>query len=144
ALYILKRKKTSDQLIRRMCKRIDYFLWNNKFEYDQLNSQLGNILPPFMQATVSNRMENVVPCKEKSNSLLIGNSGSPYNNHLDAIEVLKKCNYRGNIWIPFSYGDKYKYNQKVKKAALYFGLRVNFIENFIPYEEYIYNINQHS
>lgn len=71
------------------------------------------------------------------NSILIGNSATASNNHLDAFELIK--NTDKNIIVPLSYGaiDYYSYKEKViNSGKLYFGERFNPIENFMPLKEY--------
>lgn len=143
-VYSLKGQKTMEALVRKACKRIDYFLWYNKFEYDYLNERMGRILPPFMQSTLNNRMENVTPNPNKNNSIVVGNSCNPFNNHLDAIELFRKSKYKGKVVMPFSYGNRPRYSKKVKKVALRSGLDIDFIESFVTYETYIDNLNKHS
>lgn len=142
-LHVLKGEKSLLQLVQRACKRIDYFLWYNKFEYDLLNEKLEGILPPFMQSTLNNRMEDVVPSLNRGNSIIIGNSRDPFNNHLDAFEVLAKVGYRGCVSIPFSYGVNLYYGEKLKKMVLPKGLEITFLETFVPYDVYIENLNNH-
>jgi len=139
-----RKKKPKVQWIQKSCERIDYFLWYNKFEYDFLNEQLGNILPPFIQAPLNISMEDVVPNKDKQNSILIGNSAAYYNNHLDALAILKANNFDGTISLPFSYGKNLGYEAYVKKYLAQLGLKINLIETFVGYEDYIKFVNSHA
>lgn len=70
-------------------------------------------------------------------NIILGNSATETNCHLDALELLSK--YKENnikIYIPLSYGDV-QYAEIVKiKARSIFREKVVFLETFIPPEEY--------
>src|SRR5690606_38226898 len=93
----LKNKPTNYQLIKQAIPRVDFFLWYNRYEYDFLDSFFNKQLPVFIPYSITNVLEYVVPNKDKSNSILIGNSRALYNNHLDAISLLQKHNFEGRI-----------------------------------------------
>lgn len=73
----------------------------------------------------------------KSKTLVIGNSRSFYNNHLEILDLIKNYNVSDNlkIKIPFNYGDERRYTRKVKERALTLN-NVTIIDTFIPLEEY--------
>src|SRR5690554_4663695 len=116
-VYFFKNKPTDYQLIKQSIPRINYFLWYNPYEYDFLNNFFNHKLPAFIPYSMTDVMEHVIPNRNKSNSILIGNSRAFYNNHLDAISLLQSANFSGKISIPFSYGNNPRYADKVKKVA---------------------------
>lgn len=73
-----------------------------------------------------------------ADSILIGNSASPYNNHLDALQILQHSELKINkIYIPLSYGGDQLYISFIKNEFLKsFGHRVIFLDNFLSLEEY--------
>lgn len=128
---------------KRAMLKIDYFAWYSKEEYDFLNEKLRHQLPAFIESSIATPFDKIQGTFEKSDSILIGNSASPYNNHLDIIQELDKLNFSGKITIPFSYGSK-DYIFKIKEVVKSLKLYISFVEDFLPYEDYISLINQHS
>ena len=143
-IFFFKGKKTQYRLLFDVIKRINGFLWYNPYEYEFLNEYFNHQLPPYLPYSITEAMEGMTPTQETKNSVRLGNLRSPYNNHLDAIELLKDSHYKGAISIPFSYGDFPKYASKLKAVSRSSGLQIDFIEDFVPYEEYIKNLNDHS
>lgn len=81
--------------------------------------------------------------KSKSNSstvinILLGNSASRENNHLEALEYLSSFSKENiKIFCPLSYGDTEEYKQKViEKGKLLFNNKFEPINNFMSSEEY--------
>lgn len=138
-----RNKRTNHQWIKKSCKRIDYFLWYNEFEYELLNKHMGQILPTFMEAPLNNALDKVEPDPNKENSLLIGNSASYYNNHLDALDILATNGYKGKVSLPFSYLKNDNYVALIEKYAVRSGLAFKIIDEFMNYAEYIKFINRH-
>ena len=66
------------------------------------------------------------------NAILVGNSATASNNHLDVFEIIKNTNKK--IIVPLSYG-AYDYN-KYKSSIISVGKRV-FNNNFSPIEEFM-------
>lgn len=78
---------------------------------------------------------------EQNNKLkyvLLGNSGSISNNHLQALNILKKCDDgKMNIICPLSYGGNKKYiNNVIIKGKNLFKDRFNPILEFMPLNKY--------
>lgn len=70
-------------------------------------------------------------------NILLGNSASATNNHLEAIDLLKAADLKeGKVIIPLSYG-KPKYADAVEKYAhQQLGDRVQVLREFMPLEQY--------
>ncbi|MBQ3665588.1 MAG: TDP-N-acetylfucosamine:lipid II N-acetylfucosaminyltransferase [Lachnospiraceae bacterium] len=81
--------------------------------------------------------------KEKLNTVLLGNSASVSNHHLEALDLLKaNDNKKMTITCPLSYGGSEKYVEKVvKKGKELFGDRFIPVKDFMPLEEYNQMIN---
>jgi hypothetical protein len=73
----------------------------------------------------------------KGKSVLLGNSATPENNHLDLIPYLKNCiNHIDKIVIPLSYGDKNYGNQIEKIYTDEFENKIQVLRDFISLESY--------
>jgi len=72
-----------------------------------------------------------------SNNILMGNSATPTNNHIEVFYHLKKCNLNGSkIITPLSYGRPY-YLEYVKELGYkIFENDFNPLEYFMPLDEY--------
>lgn len=73
----------------------------------------------------------------KDQSILLGNSLDPNNNHIDLLNILEKRQIKCKVYIPISYPEVENYKKKLKAFAqkLKF-VTVRFLEDFIPKEEY--------
>lgn len=71
-------------------------------------------------------------------NILLGNSASPTNNHIDALEQLRPFvseNFR--IYCPLSYGDE-NYGKKIAKAGEeIFGEKFFPLRDFMPFDKYL-------
>lgn len=129
--------------IRKAIYNIDYFSWYDKGEYDYLNKKFNNMLPQFLESVSSNSSFTAAGACEKPNGILLGNSGSPFNNHIDILLELEKMKYQGNITIPLNYGSP-SYISKLKEELKFSKLNIAFLEEFLPYKDYIALVNKHS
>lgn len=98
-----------------------FFFYENPLPYQKLD-MLGL---PALSA------ERVIP------SIIVGNSGYPTNNHLDAVDYLIRNNVRANLRIPVSYGDKGYVKFLKKKLAEYTLGSVEFIDRYMGFDEYL-------
>ncbi len=70
-------------------------------------------------------------------SILVGNSASRTNNHLDVLKKLSDINVANEIVIPLSYGGKNSYIKKVSsKATKLFNGHLRLLNDFMPLSEY--------
>lgn len=78
---------------------------------------------------------------EKKN-VLVGNSATSTNNHLEIFDVLKNIDIReGRLIIPLNYGDM-EYGRKIQKVATdILGERADILMDFMPIEEYMNKIS---
>lgn len=81
--------------------------------------------------------ENIVE-KDKCEKILLGNSASASNCHLEALDMLKKSDDgKMEIVCPLSYGGKQKYIDKVvQKGTQLFGERFRPLIGFLALDEY--------
>lgn len=74
----------------------------------------------------------------KAKNILIGNSNSLENNHLDVFEVLKKCDLQGKVVVPLSYGNDQKYKAAVlNRGSKVLGKRFYPLLDFMDREKYL-------
>ncbi|WP_299534713.1 TDP-N-acetylfucosamine:lipid II N-acetylfucosaminyltransferase [Ulvibacterium sp.] len=110
-------------------------------EYEYLKQHFS-YLPKFIPLS----LDNQIHCKKidfdseypKKNCLVIGNSRSYYNNHLDILELAGTCNQHKkiNITLLFNYGAEQAYTNEVRRKAAVLP-QVDLIESFIPFNEFI-------
>ncbi len=95
-----------------------FFFYENQLPYHQLD--------PLLQAVH----------KHDSISIVVGNSGSPTNNHLDAVQFLEDNQVRANLVLPVSYGDSHYISFLQKEIKFSYG-DVEFLDRYMPFEEYV-------
>jgi dTDP-N-acetylfucosamine:lipid II N-acetylfucosaminyltransferase len=96
-----------------------FFFYENQFPYSELDS-------------IHKKSETT----RGKCSLIIGNSGSPSNNHLDTISFLEKHQVDADLIVPVSYGDK-KYISFLKKNLNYKYGNLEFVDRYMQFHEYI-------
>lgn len=94
-----------------------FFFYENQFPYSELDS-----------VEKSGTRDKI--------SLIIGNSGSPTNNHLDTIAFLEKNKINAHLLVPVSYGDNH-YISFLKKNLTYKYGTLEFVDRYMPFHEYI-------
>ncbi len=95
-----------------------FFFYENQLPYEKLDAV-------------------VTPVKQGDRPLLIiGNSGSPENNHLDIIQFLEDNKVHADLLIPVSYGDARYIAFLKKNLAFSFG-KIEFVERYMPFAEYL-------
>jgi dTDP-N-acetylfucosamine:lipid II N-acetylfucosaminyltransferase len=75
--------------------------------------------------------------------ILIGNSATSTNNHLEIFDILEKIDIKNcNLVVPLSYGDS-SYGAEVKEIGeMKFGSNFDALIDFMPIEEYMQKIGQ--
>ena len=126
----------------RAIKRSDAFVSVFKDEYKYLIKH-WNHLPIFIRLSqdglrLYSKEINFELEYPKSNTVVIGNSRSQYNNHLDILESIETCDLdqKINIKLLFNYGPNNKYTQKVREKADCIA-NVTLIDSFITSNEFI-------
>lgn len=76
--------------------------------------------------------------KKNNYNLLIGNSGSITNKHIEAFRLFQHLDIsNANLYCPLSYGDPYHINQVIKLGSNLFGECFNPITNILSTSEYM-------
>lgn len=123
-------------------KKIKFFSPVLENEYDVVASKFSFNFPEYidwnysvMEEMIDGKMKH---CSINGNNILVGNSASPTNNHLEVFEFLNSQNLsRKKIICPLSYGDS-EYAKILKnKGKTYFGSNFLSIDDYMPYEDYI-------
>ncbi len=130
------KKRISKLITTQQCvlNRIDYMSTVLPSEYDALrmNPYFNAEYFPFQY--VANRSPEIEWVDDKASCILLGNSATETNNHLDIINILKKRNISNDCILPCSYGDEnylhYLENQTNSNN------QVHLIKNFMPRGEY--------
>ncbi|QYX63470.1 TDP-N-acetylfucosamine:lipid II N-acetylfucosaminyltransferase [Shewanella putrefaciens] len=80
---------------------------------------------------------------DSANSVLLGNSATPTNNHFEALDILLRSDLLRTVYVPLSYGDmiyaksvKEYINQNSKLAS-----QCKLLDKFLPLDEYNSIIN---
>ncbi|KEO73461.1 TDP-N-acetylfucosamine:lipid II N-acetylfucosaminyltransferase [Anditalea andensis] len=76
------------------------------------------------------------------NKILIGHSGVPEGNHLEAFDIIKKFKINHIILCPLSYGNLDYINEIRTKGNTIFGTRFEPIMDFLPKKEYYNMLSQ--
>lgn len=117
--------------------KIDYFLGFFKEEYIFLKNFYPK-LPEFIQLPIPEYFfcsENLIENKEKI--IVIGNNRSPYNNHLEILNIVKQKEQSKfySFVILFNYGIESNYTNTVRKLASDIN-DIKIVENFLSIEEF--------
>lgn len=122
--------------LKKALKKCDYFMGMMFDEYSILKKN-WKYLPSFIETSFSS-IENINFIHNiKKNHILIGNSRSKWNNHIDILEIVTHFpDFKEfQFFLPFNYGTDYTYSEYLEKKYSSFN-SLNFIKNFLPLNEY--------
>ncbi len=75
--------------------------------------------------------------KVNNNNILLGNSASPTNNHIEAIDLLKNINLQNRkIITPLSYGNMKYASKIIKYGEENLSNNFHYLKDFMPLQEY--------
>ena len=120
--------------------KVDFFAPVIKEDYDLVSSSIENFKPKYISwnyGTLEDDFIKDLNSKVSGNNILIGNSATPENNHLDTFKILRDMDLRDRKLIcPLSYGDSgyAKYISNI--GSLYFGENFHPISEFMPIDNY--------
>lgn len=126
----------------KVLERIDYFQPVIPLEYKLMKLNKGfnaeEFYYPNSLAFRNLICENVL---DHQGNILFGNSAHYTNNHLDVAEYMKKATFDNQIvFIPVSYGVP-QYKDRLKKHLQISGVKLTFMEGFLPLVEYYSMVN---
>jgi dTDP-N-acetylfucosamine:lipid II N-acetylfucosaminyltransferase len=101
-----------------------FFFYQNEVPYEKLDQVVGEGRPHRL-------LEKQIPL------LIVGNSGTDTNNHIDAVRKIASSGLAADLLIPLSYGQK-DYIRFVKKNLdFYKNGEIKFLEDFMGFEDYV-------
>lgn len=98
-----------------------YFFYENQVPYEKIDTIVAGV-----SAERNARLK-----------LIIGNSGTPTNNHLDAIRKIHDSGVGADLYIPVSYGDASYIRALKKSAGFYTGGEIYFLDSLMKFEDYV-------
>ncbi len=123
--------------------RIDYYSGVIPAEYDALCKceffRAEKLIYNYISVPSVFEEEEIFTYKkeETAKDILVGNSGSYTNNHLEIFEFLSKCDLKDRrIISPLSYGDRHYIKEIVAGGYNFFGNNFVPLKNFMPICEY--------
>ena len=125
----------------RTIRKIGHFITHIHGDYDlaqQWYGARGQWHECFMYPSNLYREYPITPKPHEGTNILLGNSASPSNNHLDALEKLRPfAGENIRIYCPLSYGDT-AYGDKIATAGKeMFGDKFIALREFMPLEKYL-------
>lgn len=136
-VWLLKRP-TSIKKRNEVLKRIDYFQPIVKMEYELMKKNRYFRAKEFYSKTINGLFGPTDP-KDKNGNILLGNSATSWNNHLDVLNIVLAAKQKEQkIIIPLNYGNmKYKkwLLPKIKSSD------VIILNDFMPPKEYFDIVN---
>lgn len=123
---------------RKVYERLDAILIISKYEYNELSKLFH--MPRLIERQLVDQVQEINECKispDKLNTILIGNSGHRWNNHIDVLNIIKEAQNPFDIEFRFffSYGTESVYSQTVKSLAQQIE-NTRLIEKFLNKEEF--------
>ncbi len=122
---------------RKALSRIDYYIPVIPQEYDMLVNNYGFKAHLFSDPTSNRKYDFILPQKNVApGSILLGNSASISNNHLDVWSAIKNTKIiKRTIILPVNYGD-IVYRNYLKDHICSVHNEIVFLEDYLPFDEY--------
>jgi hypothetical protein len=122
--------------------RIDFFAPVLYEDYELLIKTIPDFTPRYLSWNYGTLEDDMIKGFEdyviSGNNILIGNSATYENNHLDVFEHLKHLNLGSRqILAPLSYGDTQYRDLVALEAKMLFGKQFVSVEGFMPIAEYV-------
>ena len=129
---------TPDKSIKKTIQRVDYcaILYREEYKYiqEELNLKADYVKFSYYPIELMVKDLNVLV---KNNNILLGNSSSKTNNHLEAFQLLKGLPIgKRKIVTPLSYGDKLYGEKVIKEGQNLFSDQFHPLVDFLPLHEY--------
>ncbi len=125
-----------------LVEKINFFAPVLENEYNMVASKFGSSFPEYVAWNYGSSValfnnERKSHCNPNGNNILIGNSATPTNNHIEVFDLLRTQNLDNRkIICPLSYGNS-DYASIIKDIGRsYFGENFLGLDTFMPYEEY--------
>ncbi|MBU1105375.1 MAG: TDP-N-acetylfucosamine:lipid II N-acetylfucosaminyltransferase [Candidatus Riflebacteria bacterium] len=119
-------------------RRIDFFAPVLPEEYAMVKDALWGFKAKYLSWNYGCLDDFILPEKILSgNNILLGNSATYANNHLDAFELIKGFKLPGKIITPLNYGDKAYAESVIKRGKSLFNANFEPIQTFLPLADYV-------
>lgn len=136
----LTRKTKAKYFIKKAIYRADYFSSPIPEDYLNLQNRLGRRFKAQFAQLNYGSVEGIFskgPSKIKGDNILLGNSATATNNHMEVFDLLRGLELgQKKIVMPLSYGDQAYREEIIRKGKELFGERLVCLEEFLPLEEY--------
>ena len=125
--------------INRVLSRVDFFSAPIKDDYELLKKAFPQITANYFQISYGSidpkRIKNIKTVE--GNDILVGNSATATNNHIEVFKMLSKIDINGRkVIVPLSYGDIEYRNEVIRIGEILFGNSFIPLVKFMPVEEY--------
>lgn len=122
---------------------IDYMVPVVPGDFDLLKKNYGTKIKGFHLNLINPLVEQSKFVERNGKNILLGNSATLSNNHIEAIDWLKNLDLEGRkIIIPLNYGDKLLADYISDYAKTYLGEnQIMILREFLPFDEYNNLIN---
>jgi dTDP-N-acetylfucosamine:lipid II N-acetylfucosaminyltransferase len=136
---LLTNSKFKDQAYSKVSR---VFTWMNS-EYQFASDQIPSLKAKheFFFYENETAYHEVEMTKSNLNSengyFILGNSGTPTNNHLDAIKFLNELGVKTNLIVPVSYGEAGYIKYIKSRTNFYKGGRIEFLDKFMSSSDYM-------
>ncbi|MGY5651342.1 TDP-N-acetylfucosamine:lipid II N-acetylfucosaminyltransferase [Vibrio cincinnatiensis] len=121
-----------------LINKVDIFCPVIRHEHELIKIKHPNFRPKIVEWNYGSQVEIFDKHEDfklnvKRTDILVGNSASPNNNHLEIFELLAKVKLDSNtkVIVPLSYGDELYKNKIIEKGVKFFG------ERFLPITEFM-------
>ena len=131
-LHFFRKPSIRDEQ-KKAIRRVDYYQPVVKLEFELMKQNTHFKAKEFYYRT-NNISENIPFFKSSKGDILLGNSATPTNNHLDVLKKLfsyKQKNQR--VIMPLSYGSK-RYKDWLSEKLSYSDIHI--IDDFLPRDQY--------
>ena len=129
-----------DAWIKKAIKRVDFFSAPFPEDFDLLRKHFGNDFQPIYTRVFYGSVERTyMPGVEKiyGSNILVGNSATASNNHLEVFKILSQLDLGDRkILVPLSYGDADYRAAIISRGQSLFGARFQPIVEFMPLDQY--------
>lgn len=108
-------------------------------DYQAILSAHEGFRPEFIDWNYWTEGFNPLDCPDSPTGcdILLGNSATPENNHLEAMQLLSDVDLgKRHIYCPLSYGDKYYGDMVAREGNARFGERFIPMRGYLPVDEY--------
>lgn len=127
-------------IFKRFLDRVNYFSSPVPEDFELLKLSLGDkFKATFVQINYGSVDKTFAPGPEKftGDDILVGNSATSTNNHLEIFRLLSSLDLGDRkIIVPLSYGNSYYRDEIIKNGYKFFGEKFNPLVDFMPLENY--------